>query len=108
MKYFTLATVLLLYFSFLFSLKSPVSHTFYVTFPVAMLYSFYCWSDYLTQKGWQKFAAAFIICGLIFDIGLAASNFRQVSIYRERGKIVEAIKARDYQILGERRPGARY
>ena len=107
-KYFTLATLVLLYVSFLFSMKAPVSHTFYLTFPVAMLYSLYCWSEFLTKKSWQKFAAVFLICGLIFDIGLAASNFRQVSLYRERGKIVEAIRAGDYRILGERRPEARY
>ncbi|MDQ1707001.1 MAG: hypothetical protein QOJ88_212 [Pyrinomonadaceae bacterium] len=108
LKYFTLATILLLYVSFLFSLKAPVSHTFYVTFPVAMLYSFYCWSEFLKKKSWQKFAAVFLICGLLFDIGLAATNLKRVSLYRERGKIVEAIKTSDYRVLGERRPGARY
>jgi hypothetical protein len=107
-KYFTLATVVLLYLCFLFSMKAPVSHTFYVTFPVAMLYSLYCWSEYLKKRGWQTFAKVFIVCGLLFHIGLAASNLRQVSIYRERDKIVEAIRARDYRLLGERRAGARY
>jgi hypothetical protein len=107
-KYFTLGTVALLYFCFLFSMKLPVSHTFYVTLPVAMLYSFYCWNEFLKKRGWQRFAKVFIICGLIFDIGLAASNFKQVSLYRDRGKIVDAIKARDFRLLGERRDGARY
>jgi hypothetical protein len=107
-KYFTLATVALLYFSFLFSMKAPVSHTFYVTFPVAMLYSLYCWSEFLKRRGWQTFAKVFIVCGLIFDIGLAASNLRQVSIYRERDKVVEAIRAKDFRLLGERRAGSRY
>jgi hypothetical protein len=108
LKYFTLATILLLYVSFLFSLKAPVSHTFYVTFPVAMLYSFYCWSEFLKKKSWQKFAAVFLICGLLFDIGLAATNLKRVSLYLEREKIVKAIKTSDYRVLGERRPGARY
>ncbi|MGH9871179.1 MAG: hypothetical protein ACRD9S_01795 [Pyrinomonadaceae bacterium] len=107
-KYFTLATVVLLYFSFLFSLKSPLSHTFYITFPVAMLYSLYCWSEFLRKRGWQTFAKVIIVCGVIFHIGLAVSNLRQVSIYLERGKIVEAIKAKDYRLLGERRAGSRY
>jgi hypothetical protein len=89
-------------------MKAPVSHTFYVTFPVAMLYSLYCWSEFLKKRGWQTFAKVFIVCGLIFDLGLAASNLRQVSLYRERDKIVEAIRARDYRLLGERRAGARY
>jgi hypothetical protein len=107
-KYFTLGTVVLLYISFLFSMRSPASHTFYVTFPVAMLYSLYCWNDFLQEKRWQKFAVVFIICGIIFEIGLAAHNFRRASIYVDRGRVVEAIKARDYRILGERRAGARY
>ena len=33
-KYFTLATVALLYVSFLFSIKIPLSHTFYITLPI--------------------------------------------------------------------------
>jgi hypothetical protein len=107
-KYFTVGTVALLYLSFLFSLKAPVSHTFYVMLPVAMLYSFYCWSEFLKRRAWQKFAAVFIVCGLIFDVGLAAGNLKRVSIYVERDKIVEAIKANDYRLLGDRRPGARY
>jgi hypothetical protein len=107
-KYFTLGTVVLLYFSFLFSTKLPHSHTFYLTFPIAMLYSLYCWSEFLKKRGWQKFAAVFIICGLIFDIGLALSNLKHVSIYTERARIVEAIRAKDYRIVGERRTGSRY
>ena len=107
-KFFTLATVVLLYFVFLFSLKAPVSHTFYLTFPVAMLYSLYCWSEFLKRKRWQKFAQVFLICGVIFDVGLAVNNFKHVSIYLERDKVVEAIKAKDYRVLGERRPSARY
>jgi hypothetical protein len=108
MKYFTLATVVLLYVSFLFSMKPPHSHTFYLTLPIVMLYSFYCWNEFLKKKSWQRFAMVFIICGIIFNVGLAVNNFTQVSIYLERSRIVEAIKAKDNRILGERRAGARY
>jgi CHASE2 domain-containing sensor protein len=108
MKYFTLATVALLYVSFLFSIRTPLSHTFYITLPVAMLYSFYCWNEFLKQKSWQNFALVFIICGFIFNIGLAVNNYSRASMYLERDKVVEAIKARDYRILGERRAGSRY
>ncbi len=107
-KYFTLATVALLYLSFIFSMKAPVSHTFYITFPVAMLYSLYCWSEFLKKRGWQTFAKAFILCGLIFHIGLAVDNLKRVSLYLERDKIVEAIRTRDYRLVGERRAGSRY
>jgi len=107
-KYFTLATVVLLYLLFIFSMKAPVSHTFYVTFPVAMLYSLYCWSEFLKRPGWQTFAKVFIVCGLIFHIGLAVDNLKRVSLYLQRDKIVEAIRTRDYRLVGERRTGSRY
>jgi hypothetical protein len=107
-KYFTLGTVVLLYVSFLFSMKAPLSHTFYLTLPIAMLYSFYCWNEFLKKKNWQRFAVVFIICGIIFNAGLAVNNYTRISIYVERARIVEAIKARDYHLLGERREGSRY
>ena len=89
-------------------MKAPVSHTFYVTLPIAMLYSLYCWSEFLKQKSWRTFATVFLISGFIFHIGLAASNLKHLSIYLERGKIVQAIKAKDYRLLGDRRAGSRY
>jgi hypothetical protein len=73
-----------------------------------MLYSFYCWNEFLRKKSWQKFALVVIICGIIFDIGLAVNNYSRVSIYLERAKVVDAIKKGDYRILGERRAGSRY
>jgi hypothetical protein len=108
MKYFTLGTVVLLYVSFMFSIKPPHSHTFYLALPVAMLYSFYCWNEFLKKTAWQKFAAGFVICGIIFNAGLAASNYGRTPIYVDRNRIMEAIKTGDYHLLGERRAGARY
>ncbi len=107
-KYLTFGTVLLLYVSFLFSMKAPSSHTFYVTFPVAMLYSLYCWSEFLSKRGWQKFALAVISCGIIFNVGLALHTFRNTSLYVDRTRILEAIRTRDYHVVGERRSGSRY
>jgi len=107
-KLFTLATVALLYVCFLFSIKAPASHTFYVAFPVAMLYSLYCWSPFLKKKRWQKFALVFLICGLVFHVALAFHNLRRVSLYVDRGRVVEAMRTRDYLKLGERRPGSKY
>ena len=107
-KYLTLFTLVLLYVSFLFSFRPPYSHTLYVTFPVVMLYSLYCWNMYLTRPGWRKFAAVFLVSGLIFNLGLAFANFHRQSLYFDRSKVQAAIDARDYRLLGERREGARY
>ena len=107
-KYLTLGTVLLIYVSFLFAANPPVSHTFYLTFPVAMIYGFYCWSSFLTQRRWQMFAGVVLGCGLIFHVGLAVNHFSSISLYVNRDLPARAIRERDYHILGERRPESRY
>ena len=108
MKYFTLGTVLLLYASFFFSIKSPASHTIYVAYPVATLYSFYCWNRLLRKKGWRTLAWVVIVSGIVFQAGLAAHNCKRTSIYVDRDRIQEAIDRRDFRILGERREGSKY
>ena len=107
-KYLTLFTVLLLYVSFSFAIKPPSSHTFYVTLPIAFIYSFYCWSPYLSRRGWQIFAGIVIACGIIFHTGLAINNLSRISLYVDRSIPQSAIELKDYRGLGERRPGARY
>ena len=107
-KYLALGTVVLLHLAFLFSAKSPLSHTFYVTLPIAMLFALYCWSRFLTEAFWQRFAAVCITCGIIFHAGVSVNNFSKSSLYVDRGRVVEAIKSRDYRVMGERRAGAKY
>jgi hypothetical protein len=107
-KYLTLSTIALLSLSFIFSVKAPASHTFYLTLPVAMVYSFYCWSSLLVKRPWQIFAAIFLGCGIVFHIVLGVHRFQRVSLYVDREIPVTAIEQRDYRILGERRSGSRY
>ena len=107
-KWLALLTALLLCAFFLFTPKAPASHTFYVTFPLAALYGFYCWDALLARRGWRIFAAVFLACGAVFHLGLAAHNFSRVSLYADRGAAQSAIDSKDYRILGERRPGSLY
>jgi hypothetical protein len=103
-----LLTVGLLCALFLFTAKAPASHTFYVTFPVAALYAFYCWDALLARPPWRKLAAALLVCGVVFHAGLAAHNFSRVSLYVDRRAAQSALDEKNYHILGERRPGSRY
>jgi hypothetical protein len=107
-RYLALLTVALLCALFLFSAKPPASHTFYVTFPVAALYAFHCWDWLFARALWRKAAAAALACGVLFHAGLAAYNLPRVSLYADRRTAQSAVDARDYRILGERRPGSRY
>ncbi|MFL6230605.1 MAG: hypothetical protein ACJ741_17680, partial [Pyrinomonadaceae bacterium] len=109
LKYFTLASLSLLYLLFLFAAgKPPAAHTYYVMLPVAMLYAFYCWSPYLRRRGWQIFAFVLLVCGIIFHAGLALHRRTHDSMYTNRAIVRRAIDERDYRILGERREGSRY
>jgi hypothetical protein len=107
-KYLALFNVVLLYLCFLFSLKPPQSNHLYVTLPVPVLYAFYCWDRLLARPRWRKLAAAVLACGLLFHAGLALHNLPRVSLYVDRRAAQDALDARDYRILGERRPGTRY
>jgi hypothetical protein len=108
LKYFTLFTLLVVYTGFAFSIKEPASHAFYVVFPVAMIYSFYCWSRFFKKQVWRKLAAVFIISGIIFHFGLAISRRPGKSLYKDRSIPQLAIEKKDYRILGERPPGSLY
>jgi hypothetical protein len=107
-KRLALLTVVLLCALFLFTAKLPASHTFYVTFPVAALYGFYCWDALLERRGWRVFAAVFLACGVVFHAGLAAHNFARVSLYTDRGVPASAIEEKNPALLGGRRPGSLY
>ena len=107
-KYLALFNVVLLYASFLFSVKPPQSNHLYVTLPVPVLYAFYCWDRLLARRRWRRFAAALLACGVVFHIGVAAHNFSHISLYVDRRAVQTAVDERNYHILGGRRPGSRY
>jgi len=107
-KYLALASVCLLSAMFLFSFRPPFAHTFILMLPLAMIYSLYCWSAYLSRRGWQIFAGIFLICGIIFHVGLGLHNRSHYSLYVNRGLVQSALDKKDYRILGERQRGTKY
>jgi len=107
-KVLTFSTFLLIFGSFLFSVKSPTSYTFYITLPVPMLYMLYSFSPWSSRRWFARTAALLLVSNLVFHLGLAAYNYRERSFFAYRESIVRAIEAKDYHELGERRQGARY
>jgi hypothetical protein len=71
-----------LYLGFAFSRKPPHAHTFYVTLPVAMLFSVYCWNEFLQICGWVTYRVkklrAETDCGKVFKMTVNFS--REASI----------------------------
>lgn len=101
---------LLLYVSFLFSVKSPSSHTFYILFPLPLIYSFYCLRELSIQnsKKWMIFIKILLISNVIFATGLGIKNFHESSLYTDRDRAVQALEQMDYEILGKRREFSAY
>jgi hypothetical protein len=100
------ATVLLIYASYFLSVSDPRAHAFYVTAPVALIFSFYCWSLLAGRRLWRRLAAGLLVVGVVFHAGLAGALFRERSLYRNRGVVAAAIERRDPWLLAQRRPFA--
>ena len=103
-RWLTGGTLGLVSFSFLFSVKEPTSHTFYVLFPLAILYSFYGYRKLMLLGPWVKrFMAFVLLAGFVFHGGLALDGLAHRSLYRDRPLVVQAIEKKDYTIMGLRR-----
>lgn len=107
-KLLALSTFLLIFLSFLFAIKSPAAHTYYLTLPVAMLYGFYVFSPWVSKKGFLTAAKVLLACNILFHAGLALHNLPVKSLYKDRGLFVKAISEKNYHLLGERRPDTLY
>lgn len=90
--------------SFFFSVKGPSSHTFYLMFPLVMIFSFFCWQPLFKTKWIRIVALILILCNTIFHVALGFDNFKKHSMYLDREKPLKAIQQKDYKIFGERRP----
>lgn len=95
---------LMVFGSFFFSVKGPSSHTFFVMWPLPMLWSFYCYGWMQTKFSWFKqLLTVLLVCSVFFELGWGIYNYHNKSLYKDRQRIVKAIKERDYHILGNRR-----
>ncbi len=103
----TAATPLLVYLSYFLAVKEPWAHAFYVVCPVALVYAFYCWSLLLTHRWGRRAAAVLLLTGLLFQAGLVLARAPERSLYKDRRVVAEAIRHRNPEMLGHRRPFAR-
>jgi hypothetical protein len=114
-KVLAAATILLTCLVFLFTVREPWSLTFYLTFPMAFLYSLFCYAHFLERPWTLTLAALVLVSGLVTQTALAGRNLTdrsqyptRGSLYLDRDRVTAAIAARDYRLLGERRPGTLY
>ncbi|MCK9613415.1 MAG: hypothetical protein PHR81_06735 [Bacteroidales bacterium] len=106
-KWILFFTLMFTWFSFFFSVKGPSSHTFYVLFPLVMLYSFYCWQPLFRKKWFGILMMLMLFSGIVTNITLAYHNYHVKSLYKKRELPRKAIQQKNYHILGERRASER-
>jgi len=103
MKILIFVAFLMTWFSFFFSVKGPSSHTYYIMFPIVMIYSFYCWQSLFRSRRIKVVAILFLFSATIFQITLINHNYLNRSMYLNREKPLKAIQQRNYHLLGQRR-----
>lgn len=99
---------IMIYASFWFTVKMPLSHIYFIFFPLIMIYSCYCWAAFKGQKYAPLLAKAFLITGVLFQLGYAVVVEPKDSIYTKRSVIKQAIDQKNYHLMGERRPESLY
>jgi hypothetical protein len=99
------AAFLMVYLSFWFTEKEPVSHIYFIYFPVVAVFSFYIWDRMAAKTFWRKFGRLCLVVSFFFQLGLVLHRMPLQSLYLNRGQVVKAIQAKNYHLLGERRAG---
>jgi hypothetical protein len=102
------ATILLIYGSYFFSVRGAQAHSFYVVFPVALLFACACWEARVRAAGGrmprlERVAAAALVASVVMHAGLAADRWTRQSLYVDRALVAGAIEQRMDRWLGERR-----
>jgi len=98
----------MVYASFWFTVKMPLSHIYFVFFPLLMTYSCYCWMAFKGKKYWRLTAKVVVVTAVLFQTAYAVAVFHQDSIYPQRETMTKAIQEKNYRIFGERRPESLY
>ncbi len=99
---------LMVWVSFWFTIKLPLSHIYLVFYPLLMLYSCYVLSLFTARPKAGFWARVFLILGLYFQLGYAVVKRPQDSLYPDRARLVSALEQKDYRLFQERRPGSLY
>jgi hypothetical protein len=107
LRTWTVATPVLVYLTYFLAVKEPWAHAFYVVSPVALIYAFYCWNLLLAHRSWRRAAAVLLLTGVLFQAGLVLARAPERSLYKNRRVVAEAIRQRNPEMLGHRRPFAR-
>jgi hypothetical protein len=105
LRVLVLFTVTLVYVSYGFVMEEPQAHAFYVVAPIAFIYAAECWS-FIDAPWWRRVAAGILAVNVAYHAGLAVTQAGEHSLYTNRPVIAAAIREKQPEIFGHRRPYA--
>ena len=108
MKWLLALVFVMVYGSFWFTIKPPLSHIYIVFFPLIMIYSCYVWNFFTLDVRVRLIAKVVVILGVSFQLGYAMAVAPQDSIWTQRETIAKALADKNYHLVGERSPGSLY
>jgi hypothetical protein len=105
LRWLVVVTIALVYASYWFVLEPAQAHAFYIVAPISFLYAAYCWT-FIDSPRWRQVAAALLIVNVAFHAGQAWIQMPEKSLYRNRDVIATAIREKQPEMFGHRRPFA--
>lgn len=105
LRYIIAASMVVVYGSYWFVIEPPQAHAFYVLAPLSWLFAAWCWS-FVDSPRARRVAALVLGVNIAFHGGLAWARVPERSLYKNRGPAAAAIRLKEPEILGHRRPFA--
>ncbi len=100
------ASFMLVWTAFCFTSKPPLAHMYFILAPLVIVYSFYIWARFDSDRLWRVFGLICVIASIWFQSGYLIEKLRTQSLYKDRATLVKAIQERNYHLVGERRSGS--
>ena len=106
MKGLVVGSALLVYTSYWFVIeRATEAHAFYLLAPVAFMFAAYCWT-FVDSPVWRTRAAIVLGVNIAYHAGLAAGQAPEKSLYKNRDVVAAAIRLKEPEMFGHRRPFA--
>jgi hypothetical protein len=105
LRWLVAGSMLMVYASYWFVIEPPQAHAFYVLAPLAFLLAAYCWT-FIDSPRWRRVAAAVLFVNIAFHVGLAVAQLPELSLYKNRAPVADAVRLRQPEMFGHRRPFA--
>jgi hypothetical protein len=103
-QYFVLFTIVIIWFSFMFTEQKPKIHKYYLIMPVSVWYSLHIYEDIYKKIKFRKIFILTIMTSVLFYFSMMIIYYRiGHSLYSKRDIIENAIKEKDYTLVTVRR-----